>query len=135
TRVYAKACLEVADRAEVHAMAHITGGGLAANLARVLPDSVEATLDRATWTLPAVFEVTRQVGGLTRADVEQALNCGVGMVLVLPPSEVATAVDVLGGYGMRAWVAGEVAEAAPGAAEAEPGAVGGGVQLVGEHAG
>jgi phosphoribosylformylglycinamidine cyclo-ligase len=126
TRIYARACLAVAQATDVHAMAHITGGGLAANLARVLPDEVSASVDRGTWTPAPVFDVVRRVGGLTQDDLEGTLNCGVGMVALLPPDAVDAAVATLTGFGIPAWVAGEVA-----LDEAE----GGSVRLVGRHPG
>jgi phosphoribosylformylglycinamidine cyclo-ligase len=108
TRIYAKACLALAEQTDVHAMAHITGGGLAANLARVVPEEVSVTLDRGTWTPAPVFDVVRRVGGLSREDVEATLNCGVGMVALMPAEDVDRAVAALAPYGVPAWVAGEV---------------------------
>jgi phosphoribosylformylglycinamidine cyclo-ligase len=107
-------------------MAHVTGGGLAANLARVLPEELTATLERATWAPPPVFDLVRQVGSVPQPDLEATLNCGVGMVALLDPVQVDAAIGVLDGFGIKAWVAGEVA-AAPGA--------GGTVHLVGQHPG
>ena len=63
TRIYAKACLELARETETHAMSHITGGGLAANLERVLPVELTATIDRSTWSLPPVFGLVAETGG------------------------------------------------------------------------
>ena len=62
TRIYAKACLALAGRTETHAMSHVTGGGLAANLARVMPAELAATIDRGTWTPPPIFGLVREVG-------------------------------------------------------------------------
>ena len=108
TRIYAKACLALADETAVHAMAHVTGGGLAANLARVVPEEVSVTIDRGTWTPAPVFDVVGRVGSLSRADLEATLNCGVGMVALLPADDVDTAVATLGRFGIPAWAAGEV---------------------------
>jgi len=88
TRIYTRACLALAESTGVHAMAHVTGGGLAANLARVLPREVSVTVDRATWTPPPVFDVVRRVGRLSQDDVEATLNCGVGMVALVPADHV-----------------------------------------------
>jgi phosphoribosylformylglycinamidine cyclo-ligase len=126
TRIYAKAALALATLPATHAMAHVTGGGLAANLARVLPEELVATLERGTWTPAPVFDLVRQVGAVPQADLEATLNCGVGMVALLDPNEVEAAISVLAGHGVAAWVAGEVA-AADG--------VGGTVELVGQHPG
>ena len=124
TRIYAKACLDLAGRTRTHAMSHITGGGLAANLERVLPVEVGVRLDRATWTPAPVFDVVRQAGSVPQADLEQTLNCGVGMVALLDPEDADAAVALLAGHGVEAWVAGEVAPEA-----------GGRVELVGQHPG
>ena len=80
TRIYARSCLALIDAVEVHALAHVTGGGLAGNLARVLPDSVQAVIDRGTWRPGAVFEVIQTVGEISTPDLEATLNLGVGMV-------------------------------------------------------
>ncbi|MGZ4446683.1 MAG: phosphoribosylformylglycinamidine cyclo-ligase [Nocardioides sp.] len=130
TRIYAKACLELADRTGTHAMAHVTGGGLAANLERVMPVELSATIERGTWTPQPVFDVVRRVGDVPQADLEATLNCGVGMVALLPPQDVDTAVAVLATHGIRAWVAGEVQAADPAAGRA-----GGSVTLRGQHPG
>ncbi|MCW2759616.1 MAG: purM, partial [Nocardioidaceae bacterium] len=126
TRIYAKACLDIARNTRTHAMSHITGGGLAANLERVMPDTLAATLDRSTWSLPPVFDLVRSVGDVARDDLERTLNCGVGMVAVCAPGDVDTVVATLSARGVAAWAAGEVV--APGDGE------GGRVTLVGEHA-
>ncbi len=127
TRIYAKACLALAEATDTHAMSHITGGGLAANLSRVMPEELTATLDRGTWTPPAVFDVVRGVGRIAQDDLEQTLNCGVGMVALLPVDDVARAIDVLDDHGIAAWVAGEVRAAGDDD--------GGSVRLRGQHPG
>ena len=66
TRIYAKACLDLADRTETHAMSHVTGGGLAANLERVMPVELTATIERGTWTPQPIFDLVRRVGGVPR---------------------------------------------------------------------
>jgi phosphoribosylformylglycinamidine cyclo-ligase len=131
TRIYAKACLDLARNTDTHAMSHITGGGLAANLARVLPEELVATLDRGTWTPAPIFELVRRVGSVEQADLERTLNCGVGMVALTAPEDADRAVAVLAGHGVSAWVVGEVttADAVPGAS------VGGSVTLRGQHHG
>jgi phosphoribosylformylglycinamidine cyclo-ligase len=125
TRIYAKACLDLADRTSVHAMSHVTGGGLAANLERVLPVELTARIDRASWTPQPIFDVVAQAGGVSRSDLEATLNCGVGMVALLPAADVDGAVEVLAGHGIRAWAAGEVSPATGDSA--------GRVALVGDH--
>ena len=107
TRVYAKAGLALAAGTDVHAMAHVTGGGLAANLARVMPVELTATLERTSWTPAPIFDLVRQVGGVSQPDLEATLNCGVGMVALLPPDHVDRAVQTLADHQIPAWVAGE----------------------------
>jgi len=108
TMIYAKACLDLARRTSTHAMSHITGGGLADNLARVMPDGKVAVLDRSSWTPPPVFDLVRRVGSVEQADLERTLNCGVGMVALVPEADVAQALALLDGHGVRGWVAGRV---------------------------
>jgi phosphoribosylformylglycinamidine cyclo-ligase len=124
TRVYAKDLLAIIAAAPVHSISHITGGGLANNLVRVLPDGVVADLDRATWTPPAIFGLVQQLGGVSQPDIEATLNQGVGMALVLPEGSVAAAQEVATGAGIASWVAGTV--------RAEPGRPAR-VELHGEH--
>ncbi len=124
TRIYAKACLDLAARTEVHAMSHVTGGGLAANLERVMPLELGATIDRTTWSLPPIFSLVAEVGGVSREDLEATLNCGVGMVAVLPADAADAAIEVLAEHDIPAWVAGAVS------AEGQ----GGSVLLTGDNA-
>jgi phosphoribosylformylglycinamidine cyclo-ligase len=108
TRIYTKAGLALARETETHAMAHVTGGGLANNLARVMPVELAATIDRSTWTPGPVFDLVRKVGGVSQPDLEATLNCGVGMVALTAPDSVDTALARLADHGIDAWVAGEV---------------------------
>ncbi len=126
TRIYARACLELARRVDVHAMSHVTGGGLAANLARVMPQELKATVERGTWLPQPIFDLVREVGGIGRDDLEATLNCGVGMIALVPPPSVDRALATLEELDLKAWVAGEVA--------ADP-AESGTVELVGRHPG
>ncbi len=130
TTIYAKACLDLVRSTATHAMSHVTGGGLAANLERVMPDSLVATLDRGTWTPQPVFDLVRRVGSVDQADLERTLNCGVGMVALLPATAADTAVALLQGHGLSAWVCGEVAEAV-----SAPDRLPGSVTLRGRHPG
>jgi phosphoribosylformylglycinamidine cyclo-ligase len=124
TRIYAKDCLALtADPGvEVHAFAHITGGGLAANLARSLPAGLDAVLDRATWSPGPVFAFLADRGGLSRADMEATFNMGVGMAAVVAAGTADRALALLAERGVPAWTAGVVTEGA------------GTVRLDGEHA-
>ncbi len=110
TRIYALDALAIArDRAaKVHAMAHITGGGFAANLARVIPTGLQATIDRATWSLPPVFKVLSEVAALPRAEMERTFNVGVGMAAIVAPDGVRQTLDILNQRGQTAFVVGEI---------------------------
>ncbi|MDZ7576926.1 MAG: phosphoribosylformylglycinamidine cyclo-ligase [Candidatus Nanopelagicales bacterium] len=108
TKIYAKACLGLADELEVHAYAHITGGGLAANLARVVPTGLRADVDRGRWSVPAVVGVIGEVGRISREDLETAFNMGVGMVAVVPAENVGASQTFLAEAGIRNWVLGSV---------------------------
>ena len=110
TRIYAADCLALADAVEVHAFAHITGGGLAANLARVLPADVDAVLDRGTWTPPAVFGLLAGHGRVDAAELERVFNQGVGMAAVVSADAADAAIAVLAGRGVATWQLGTVIE-------------------------
>ncbi len=108
TRIYSLDCLALIAATEVHALCHVTGGGLAANLGRVLPAHLSARLDRGTWTPSPVFRSVEQLGGVPRADLERTLNMGVGMAAIVPPHSVDDALETLRGRGVDSWVLGEV---------------------------
>jgi phosphoribosylformylglycinamidine cyclo-ligase len=110
TYIYARDCLELlrAHGVEnVHAFAHITGGGLAGNTARIVPRGLEAVLDRATWELPAAVRLFEE-HGVPRTESERAFNCGVGMVAVVASEVADGVVGTLTDRGVPAWVAGTV---------------------------
>ena len=142
TRVYAADLLALirADGVDVHSLSHVTGGGLAANLARVLPDSVLARVDRSTWTPPPVFSTLQQLGNVPRDDIERTLNMGVGFVAVLPAGSVDSATAVLADRGIGSWVMGDVRslegariESGVEVVRGAKGVDGGSVQVVGDH--
>ncbi|MDX2644249.1 phosphoribosylformylglycinamidine cyclo-ligase [Streptomyces sp. PA03-1a] len=110
TRIYSLDCLALTRTTEVHGFSHVTGGGLASNLARVVPDHLHATVDRSTWTPGAVFGTVGELGGVERLELEKTLNMGVGMVAVVPEGSVDAALTTLADRGLDAWVAGEVVE-------------------------
>ncbi|MFT3970585.1 MAG: phosphoribosylformylglycinamidine cyclo-ligase [Micropruina sp.] len=124
TRVYAKDILALIEACEVHAISHITGGGLANNLVRVLPEGIAVRLDRANWTPAPVFSTVQRVGGIAQPDIEATLNMGVGMAVVLPASSVDAARTLLDARGVPSWVLGEARTAAGVAAS---------VELIGSH--
>jgi len=106
TRIYALDCLALVAAVEVHAFAHITGGGLAGNLARVIPAGLEAVLDRTTWALPELVSTIGRLGQVALPELERTFNCGVGMVAVLPEGLAGRALELLAERGVPAWIAG-----------------------------
>jgi phosphoribosylformylglycinamidine cyclo-ligase len=108
TRIYAKDCLALADAGLVHAFAHITGGGLAGNLARVLPAGVDARVDRASWTPLPVFGWLAEVGSIPADQLDLTFNMGVGMVAVVAPEHVDAALRLCHERGVPSWILGEV---------------------------
>ncbi|MDI3422258.1 phosphoribosylformylglycinamidine cyclo-ligase [Streptomyces luteolus] len=110
TRIYSLDCLALTRTTEVHAFSHVTGGGLANNLARVIPDDLHATVDRSTWTPGPVFDLVGKAGSVERLELEKTLNMGVGMIAVVPETSVDVALATLADRGVDAWVAGEITE-------------------------
>ena len=139
TRVYAADVVDLAGALgpALHAVSHVTGGGLAANLARVLPRGSEAVVDRSTWTPPPVFDVVARLGAVPRPDLERTLNLGVGMIAVVDAAQADAASRRLQARGVLTWVLGEVGVPGdPGDADVTQGAKGvdgGSVRLVGDH--
>lgn len=108
TRLYTKPCLALAAAGGVHAMSHITGGGLAGNVVRVVPNQLSVSIDRSTWELPAMFRLVGEAGSIERPALEEALNMGVGMVALVRRDAADAAVSLLAAHGVDAWVAGAV---------------------------
>jgi phosphoribosylformylglycinamidine cyclo-ligase len=123
TTIYAQDCLALIEAGGVHAFSHITGGGLAGNLCRVLPGHLDATVDRATWAPQPIFGLLAEAGGLGRTELEPAFNLGVGMIAVVGAEQAEDALRLLTARGVPAWVAGEVVDGS------------GQVQLAGDYAG
>ncbi len=139
TRIYSLDCLDLARAADVdvHAFSHVTGGGLAANLARVLPSDVHVVVDRSTWTPHPIFGLVGETGQVALPELEKTFNMGVGMIAMIDPGSVTTAIERLAARGVDAWVLGEAAvrpEGEVGDAPAKGGG-GGAVTLVNHHAG
>jgi phosphoribosylformylglycinamidine cyclo-ligase len=86
----------------VRAVAHVTGGGLAGNLARVLPDDVDAVVDRSTWEVPRIFGEIQRLGEIDDDEMAAVFNLGIGMVLVVPPADAFRTIDVLRSHGHAA---------------------------------
>ena len=94
----------------VHAIAHITGGGLHENLARVLPPTVDAAIDRGSWPTPPVFAWLQQLGNVDDAEMAQVFNMGVGLALVVSEYYADSIVQQLAGAGYESWRIGRIVE-------------------------
>ena len=121
TRIYARDCLAIARACDVHAFAHITGGGIAANLARVLPPNADARLDRGSWSPPPVFGLLADRGAVASDEMERVFNLGIGMIAVVAATAADAVISLLGRRGVVAWPLGEIVSGA------------GSADLVGRH--
>ena len=109
TRIYVKQILKLIKEVDVHALAHITGGGFWENIPRVLPEGTCAACDGDSWTRPEVFKYLQKNGNVDAYEMFRTFNCGVGMIAVVSKEEASKAVDVLNATGEKAWVLGEIA--------------------------
>ncbi len=108
TRIYVKPLLALRQQYPVHALAHITGGGLLENIPRVLPENTKAVIDRSSWQMPAVFRWLQDQGNIEEQEMYRTFNCGVGMVLCVPAEQAEAAREFLASQGETAWVIGRV---------------------------
>jgi phosphoribosylformylglycinamidine cyclo-ligase len=108
TRIYALDVLALAATGAAHAFAHITGGGLAGNLVRVLPSDVDARVDRSSWAPMPIFDLIGGTGSVPLKEMERTFNLGVGMIAVLAPERVEESLQLLTARGVGAWVIGDV---------------------------
>ena len=110
TEIYTRDCLVLikALGLSLRTFAHVTGGGLANNTARVIPASLSAKFDRSTWSLPLATQLMADLGGISQIAFESTWNCGVGMVAVIAADSADLALKTLAARGMRAWIAGEI---------------------------
>jgi phosphoribosylformylglycinamidine cyclo-ligase len=106
--LYAPAVLAALSVAEVHAVSHITGGGIPGNLPRVLPDGLRAVVERGTWPVPRIFDQIRRLGAVADDEMDRVFNLGLGMVMVVAPDSVAPALAALKGAGRPATEVGRV---------------------------
>ena len=112
TRIYVKPILSLMKSVTVKGLAHITGGGISENLPRVLPDDLHARIDTSSWQPGAAFDWLAQRGNVSAVEMRRTFNCGVGMIVVVAPDDLALALSTLDGLGERAWHIGQVEEGA-----------------------
>lgn len=98
-----KNVLELIEKVDVHAIAHLTGGGFWENIPRVLPDNTQAVIDESSWQWPSVFNWLQTAGNVSSHEMYRTFNCGVGMVIALPASEADKAITLLTDKGENAW--------------------------------
>jgi len=108
TRIYVKSVLRLLESCDVHAVAHITGGGLTDNIPRVLPPGLGAQLDPRAWQRAALWDWIQQSGDIADAEMHRTFNCGIGMVVIVPPQAVTTATGLLESCGERVSAVGEI---------------------------
>jgi phosphoribosylformylglycinamidine cyclo-ligase len=121
TRIYAKDCLDLIKECDVRAFAHVTGGGLAGNLSRVLPEHVDAVVNRSTWRPASIFDLVQRKGRIEDNEMESTFNMGVGMLTVVAAGDCDRAQAFLRGRGIDAWQVGEIIDGD------------GRVQMIGSH--
>ena len=108
TKIYVKSILSLIQNLPVHAISHITGGGLLENIPRVLPKHLAANLDQNSWELPQIFKWLQAEGNIDTMEMYRVLNCGVGMVVIVPKALSGEAIKILKSCGENAWLIGEV---------------------------
>ncbi|MFE9651768.1 phosphoribosylformylglycinamidine cyclo-ligase [Micromonospora sp. NPDC006431] len=121
TKIYAQDCLKLIAEAEVRAFAHVTGGGIPGNLVRILPEHVDAVVNRSTWKPQPVFDLIQSKGRIEDPEMEATFNMGVGMFAIVSAEDADRALATLTGRGVDAWQAGEIIEGS------------GNVQMIGQH--
>jgi phosphoribosylformylglycinamidine cyclo-ligase len=112
TRIYVRPMLKLMQSVPVKGLAHITGGGITENLPRVLPAGLHATLDTASWSLPAVFEWLAEHGSIAPDELRRTFNCGVGMIAAVARQDLDRALALLSEQGEEAWHIGDVEDGA-----------------------
>ncbi len=108
TRIYVKAIHQLLETFDIHAMAHITGGGLLENIPRVLPEDAQAIVDTASWQLPDVFQWLQDNGNVEINEMYRTFNCGVGMVLIASADDAKNIITALNQNNETAWQLGVI---------------------------
>ena len=108
TRIYVKSIHALLEQIDIHAMSHITGGGLTENLPRVMPENTRAQIDVNSWELPEVFKWLQEQGNIESSEMYPTFNCGIGMVIVVNEEDADTAIEVLNKAGESAFKLGEI---------------------------
>ena len=110
TKIYVKTVLSLAEKIDIHAIAHITGGGIPGNLIRVINDGLKAVIQKGSWEVPPVFKWIQKEGNVPEEEMFRTFNMGIGLILVVPPEEKDKAVEILEKQGEKFFVIGELAK-------------------------
>jgi len=110
TRIYVKPVLALIEQLPVKGIAHITGGGLAENLERILPAGIDATVNTSTWVRPEIFNWLQEQGAIPESEMQRTFNCGIGMVLVVDAADAQAAVESLNAAGESAKIIGSISD-------------------------
>jgi len=108
TQIYVKQLLALHEKIDIHALAHITGGGLLENIPRVMPNNTQAKIDATSWQKPAIFDWLQTSGNIKDEEMYRTFNCGIGMVAVLDSNDVDTAVTLLNAEGIKTNIIGTI---------------------------
>lgn len=108
TRIYVTSILNLLKQCDIHALVHITGGGFWDNIPRILPNGLQAILEQASWSWPALFHWIQQQGAISQYEMYRTFNCGVGMLVILPTAHVDSALTLLHNLGEQAWIIGNI---------------------------
>ena len=108
TRIYVKSILSLNKSHPIHAISHITGGGLLENIPRVLPKNLAAKLDSNSWETPEIFNWIQDQGKIDTTEMYRVLNCGVGMIVIVPKESLDDSIRLLNSNGEDSWLIGEI---------------------------
>ncbi|THA16417.1 phosphoribosylformylglycinamidine cyclo-ligase [Rodentibacter pneumotropicus] len=114
TKIYVKSILSLIKQTDVHAIAHLTGGGFWENIPRVLPKNTKAVIDEKSWEWQPIFKWLQEQGNISTYEMYRTFNCGVGMVIALPQNQVETALALLKQAGENAWLIGHIEQTTDG---------------------
>ncbi|OAT37260.1 phosphoribosylformylglycinamidine cyclo-ligase [Proteus myxofaciens] len=117
TRIYVKSLLSLIEKVDIHAVAHITGGGFWENIPRVLPENTQAHINSNSWQWPAVFTWLQEAGGVSTHEMYRTFNCGVGLLIAVNQDDVEQTLAHLTQCGEQAWLIGEIAPQSHGEAQ------------------
>lgn len=112
TKIYVKSCLDLIKAVDIHALAHITGGGIPGNLVRVLPEGCHAIVEEKSWQWPELFDLLADTANIEREEMYRAFNCGIGMIVAISPQDKDTALATLAKHDIAAFEMGHIAKGA-----------------------